>query len=58
MSELKKGMRLYHGSYCEVSKADLSKCARYKDFGRGFYLTSSREQAQSFAKIVTGRMTG
>lgn len=58
MSELKKGMRLYHGSYCEVSKPDLSKCARYKDFGRGFYLTSSRDQAQNFAKIVTGRTAG
>ena len=53
MPELKKGMRLYHGSYCEVIKPDLSKCARFKDFGQGFYLTSSKEQAQSFSKIST-----
>ncbi len=53
MPELKNGMRLYHGSYCEVVKPDLSKCARFKDFGQGFYLTSSKEQAQSFSKIST-----
>ena len=46
---------LYHGSYCEVSRPELSKCAKYKDFGRGFYLTTSREQACSFAKISTYR---
>ena len=55
MPELKEKMILYHGSYCEVSRPDLSKCARYKDFGRGFYLTSSKEQAMSFSKISTGK---
>jgi hypothetical protein len=58
MPELKKGMRLYHGSYCEVSDPDLSKCARYKDFGQGFYLTSSREQALRFSKISTTKAVG
>ena len=58
MPELKNGMRLYHGSYCEVMEPDLSKCARFKDFGQGFYLTSSREQAQSFAKISTSTAVG
>lgn len=53
MPELKKGMLLYHGSYCEVRQPDLSKCAKYKDFGQGFYLTSSEEQARNFAKIST-----
>ena len=55
MPELKPQMRLYHGSYCEVPVPDLSKCAGYKDFGRGFYLTSSRAQAENFAKISTGK---
>ena len=41
---------LYHGSYCEVSSPDLSRCSRYKDFGRGFYLTTSREQAERFSR--------
>ena len=31
---------LYHGSYCEVSKPDLTRCAKYKDFGQDFYLTT------------------
>lgn len=58
MPELNNGMRLYHGSYCEVVEPDLSKCARFKDFGRGFYLTSSKAQAQSFAKISTSKAVG
>ena len=39
---------LYHGSYCEVKLPDLNKCAKRKDFGQGFYVTSSKEQAISF----------
>ena len=46
---------LYHGSYCEVTQPELSKCAKYKDFGQGFYLTTSKEQARNFAKISTYR---
>ena len=41
---------LYHGSYCEVRVPDLSKCAKDKDFGKGFYLTTSKEQAENFLK--------
>lgn len=48
MKELNNGLILYHGSYCEVKHPDLGKCAKRKDFGRGFYLTSSKEQAISF----------
>lgn len=51
MNELENGMVLYHGSYCVVENPDLKKCAAFKDFGRGFYLTTSKEQAKSFAKI-------
>lgn len=50
MLELKDGLVLYHGSYCEVREPDLTKCAKSKDFGQGFYLTSSREQAEKFLK--------
>ena len=48
MLELSDGMLLYHGGYCEVKKPDLAKCAAFKDFGKGFYLTSSKEQAENF----------
>ena len=51
MKKLEEGLVLYHGSYCVVENPDLEKCALYKDFGKGFYLTTSKEQAKSFAKI-------
>lgn len=51
MREPKDGLILYHGSYCEVKEPDLTKCSKRKDFGQGFYLTSSKEQAESFLKI-------
>lgn len=50
MLRLKDGLILYHGSYCEVKEPDLAKCAKRKDFGQGFYLTTSKEQAESFLK--------
>ena len=58
--KLKDGFVLYHGSYCEVKEPDLAKCAKKKDFGQGFYLTSSKEQAESFLRtsIVKAIATG
>ena len=50
MLELKDGFVLYHGSYCEVKDPDLARCAKRKDFGQGFYLTTSKEQAESFLR--------
>lgn len=50
MQKLCNGLILYHGSYCEVREPDLGKCSARKDFGKGFYLTSSREQAEKFLK--------
>ena len=43
-------LKLYHGSYCVVQTPDLSMCRPGKDFGVGFYLTTSREQAVRFTK--------
>jgi len=43
-------MKVYHGSYTEVSVIDLSKCELGRDFGRGFYVTKLREQAEFWAK--------
>jgi hypothetical protein len=42
-------MRVYHGSYTEIDEIDLSKCELYRDFGRGFYVTCIREQAEYWA---------
>lgn len=50
MINLSDGLILYHGSYCEIKEPDLDKCAKRKDFGQGFYLTTSKEQAESFLK--------
>ncbi len=38
-------MILYHGSYLEVPKPDLTHSRPNVDFGRGFYVTSLYEQA-------------
>jgi len=46
-------MKVYHGSDTYISKIDLQKCKPGKDFGRGFYVTSIRSQAEEMAKRVT-----
>jgi len=46
---------LFHGSNVEVSRIDLSRCTKYKDFGQGFYTTSIKEQACEWAKKVARR---
>jgi len=50
-------MLLYHGSNQEIVSVDLSRCKPYKDFGRGFYLTTIEEQAELMAKR-TARIFG
>lgn len=49
------GKILYHGSNMKVDKPMLLKGQRALDFGAGFYLTSSYEQAMKWAKTVTRR---
>ena len=46
---LADALLLHHGSYAAIDRIDLSKCARGKDFGQGFYLTSDFDQARRFA---------
>jgi len=43
-------MKVYHGSYMEISVIDLSKCEIGRDFGKAFYVTKLREQAEFWAK--------
>lgn len=50
-------MTLYHGSYAAVSQPQASRGRRNLDFGRGFYLTSLRQQAERWAQLVTERKT-
>lgn len=42
-------MILYHGSNVVIENIDLAKCRPYKDFGKGFYLTDIRRQAERMA---------
>ena len=42
-------MILYHGSNVEVKEIDLNRSEVGKDFGVGFYLTASKEQAERMA---------
>jgi len=55
MEAIKTGMILYHGSYTEIKEAHISKCLSGKDFGKGFYLTPSYEQAKSFVSLSVKR---
>jgi hypothetical protein len=43
-------MKVYHGSYTQIDKIDLSKCEIGKDFGQGFYVTKIKEQAIFWAE--------
>ena len=52
---LDDGMLLYHGSYLQVPSIDLAKCAPHKDFGQGFYVTTSLDQARSFVPLSVRR---
>ncbi len=45
-------MVLYHGSNIDVKTIDLAMCRPYKDFGKGFYLTEIKEQAEKMANRV------
>jgi hypothetical protein len=54
-----KDMRLYHGSNLIVPQPRLINQTRGLDFGAGFHLTTSEDQARRFSEIVvTRRKTG
>lgn len=48
-------MKLYHGSNVKVESPKILHTNRALDFGSGFYLTSSKEQAMKWAKSVAIR---
>jgi hypothetical protein len=50
--------RLYHGSNIVFEDVQLSKSRDRRDFGRGFYTTTIREQAQQWARSLHKRYGG
>ena len=42
-------MKLYHGTNIDFQEIDIAKSNPYKDFGKGFYLTDLRQQAERMA---------
>ena len=51
-------MILYHGSNIDIQQIDLSKCKPNKDFGKGFYLSTIKEQAERMALRVSKMFGG
>ena len=43
-------MILYHGTNIDFKDIDLGKCAPFKDFGKGFYLSDISDQAEALAQ--------
>jgi hypothetical protein len=48
-------MRLYHGSVVEVRKPSLRYARKKTDFGKGFYTTTQKEQAEHWTTIKIDR---
>lgn len=51
-------MKLYHGSTVEIKEIDIAKSKPNKDFGRGFYLSADRLQAQRLAEYKAYQIGG
>lgn len=51
-------MILYHGSNQAIGNIDLSQGKKFKDFGRGFYTTHIKEQAEYWSKRIADRFGG
>ncbi len=51
-------MKLYHGSTMAVRKPIISRGRKKTDFGKGFYTTTNREQAEKWARIKMSREGG
>lgn len=52
MISLDAELMLYHGSYAPIEEIRLEQCAPGRDFGQGFYLTTSVEQARRFVPLA------
>ncbi|MDR1974163.1 MAG: DUF3990 domain-containing protein [Bacteroidales bacterium] len=45
-------MKVYHGSYLPIEEVDLSQSNFKRDFGRGFYVTKFKQQAEYWAERI------
>lgn len=54
-------MKLYHGSNEDIETIDVTKGLRYKDFGKGFYVTPDKStairMAQKKSRLFGGKAT-
>ena len=55
---MENGIRLYHGSNVRFETPSLEKSKDKRDFGKGFYTTTVREQAVEWAKTLQSRFNG
>jgi hypothetical protein len=55
---MEDGIRLYHGSNVLFESPLLEKSKDRRDFGRGFYTTTVREQAEDWARTLQSRFNG
>ena len=51
-------MKLYHGSNVAIDVIDLSKSRPGKDFGKGFYLSADKQQANEMAESASKKNSG
>ena len=51
-------MKLYHGSNILITQIELNKSKPNKDFGKGFYLSDSYQQAFEMAKFKSFQLGG
>lgn len=51
-------MILYHGSNINIEHIELEKSKPFKDFGKGFYLSESEEQALEMARFKALTFSG
>ena len=51
-------MILYHGSNVAIAQIDLDKSKPNKDFGKGFYLSESEDQAMEMATFKSMQLGG
>ena len=58
--DFSEDITVYHGSYIAIPEIDLEECNYGLDFGRGFYVTTSFEQAVSFVpnSVKKNKRTG
>lgn len=51
-------MTVYHGSICEIQKPDVTRSKNRLDFGRAFYVTTYKRQAEKWALRKAARTLG